>query len=372
MLKDAALLTLKIQKNCLEYGMVLKDASVYNIQFQNGLPIFIDTLSFEKYVDGTHWKAYAQFCQHFLAPLALMSQTDISLNQLLISNIDGIPLDLTTKLLPLKSRFNFNLYIHLFLHAKVQNKYKQNREISKNNIPTKGSLRSITQIIDSLISTIEGLKWSTQNTVWDNYYEKWVADEYLDTKKEIVQKLLTQIGVNLNMLLDLGANNGTFSVLATKYYRQVLSFDIDPACVEQNYRIVKKEKINNLLPLVIDFTNPAPAIGWNNEERHSILSQLGRVDTILALAVVHHLCIGENIPLDFLADFLQNHCKNLIIEFVPKSDEKVHILLLDREDIFHQYNEQDFKNIFSKYFDIVSETRVVPTDRILFLMKAKL
>lgn len=372
MLKDAAMLTLKIQKDCLIHGMTLKDANVYNIQFQNGSPIFIDTLSFEKYENGTHWKAYNQFCQHFLAPLALMSYADISLNQLLINNIDGIPLDLTTRLLPFKSKFNFGLYLHLFMHVKAQKRCKQNKATTKNNPSTKGSISSITQIIDSLISTVEGLKWNTQNTTWDKYYEKWVADSYFDVKKEIVQKFLMQIGNGLNQSLDLGSNDGTFSVLATKYYRQVLSFDIDPSCVEQNYQMVKKEKITNLLPLVVDFTNPAPSIGWNNEERTSILTRIGKVDTIMALAVVHHLCIGKNIPLDILADFLHNHCKNLIIEFVPKSDEKVQILLENREDIFDKYNVQDFKEIFSTYFDIMNEITLAPTERMLFLMKTKI
>lgn len=368
MLKDAALLTLKIQKDCLTHGMTLKDASVFNIQFQNGLPIFIDTLSFEMYASGTHWKAYNQFCQHFLAPLALMSYTDVSLNQLLINNIDGIPLDLTTKLLPFKSKFNFGLYLHLFMHAKAQRKHSG---VTKSDLPTRGSISSITQIVDSLISTVEGLKWNTQNTTWDKYYEKWVADKYFDAKKQVVQKFLVQIGNGLNQCLDLGANDGTFSLLAIKYYRQVLSFDIDPACVEQNYQMVKREKITNLLPLIVDFTNPAPAIGWNNDERSSILTQIGKVDTLMALAVVHHLCIGNNIPLDFLADFLHNHCENLIIEFVPKADEKVQMLLEDREDIFGLYNPQDFKAIFSVYFDIMDEIILVPTERILFLMTSK-
>ena len=371
MLKDAALLTLRIQKDCLTHGMTLKDASVYNVQFQNGLPIFIDTLSFEKYSDGTHWKAYNQFCQHFLAPLALMSYTDVSLNQLLTNNIDGIPLDLTIKLLPFKSKLNFGLYLHLFMHAKAQKKYNQNRGPAKNKPSIKGSIKSITQIIDSLISTVEGLKWNTPNTTWNRYYEKWVEDEYFDIKKEVVQKFLIQIGNGLNQSLDLGSNDGTFSVLATKYYRQVLSFDIDPACVEQNYQMVKKKKITNLLPLIVDFTNPTPSIGWNNEERTSILTRIGKVDTIMALAIVHHLCICKNIPLDFLADFLHNHCRNLIIEFVPKSDEKVQKLLENREDIFDRYNTQDFKDIFSAYFDIVNEIILAPTERILFLMKTK-
>ena len=119
-LKDAALLTLRIQMIALKYGFSLKDASAYNVQFQDGKPIFIDTLSFEPYIEGTPWSGYQQFCRHFLAPLALMSYVDIDLSKLLISHIDGIPLQLASKLLPLRTHFNYSMQVHLHLHAKMQ------------------------------------------------------------------------------------------------------------------------------------------------------------------------------------------------------------------------------------------------------------
>jgi len=116
-LKDAAILTLAIARRALEFGMSLKDASAYNIQFQHGRPIFIDTLSFEKYEEGMPWIAYKQFCQHFLAPLALMAKTDIRLGQLLKNHIDGIPLDLASKLLPASTKLSFGLSTHIHPHA---------------------------------------------------------------------------------------------------------------------------------------------------------------------------------------------------------------------------------------------------------------
>jgi len=122
-LKDAALLTLSIQQMSLKKDMVLKDASAYNIQFFQCRPVFIDTLSFERYDEGTPWCAYRQFCQHFLAPLALMSRTHIGLNQLLRLYIDGIPLDIASSLLPLSSKLNFSLGLHIHLHAKSQKKH---------------------------------------------------------------------------------------------------------------------------------------------------------------------------------------------------------------------------------------------------------
>ena len=106
-LKDAALVTLDLQKRALAHNMVLKDASAYNIQFLDGKPLLIDTLSFETYEEGRAWVAYRQFCQHFLAPLVLMSQKDIRLSQLLRVYIDGIPLDLAASLLPKRTYLQY-------------------------------------------------------------------------------------------------------------------------------------------------------------------------------------------------------------------------------------------------------------------------
>ena len=99
MLKDAALMTLEIQKKCIEFGFSLKDASAYNIQFHNGKPILIDITSFEEYREEP-WIAYRQFCEHFLGPLALMAKKDVRLSNMLVNYIDGIPLDVVSNIIP--------------------------------------------------------------------------------------------------------------------------------------------------------------------------------------------------------------------------------------------------------------------------------
>ena len=137
--KNAALLTLKIQKTAFEYGMTLKDASAYNIQFIDCKPILIDTLSFERYNEGEPWVAYRQFCQHFLAPLSLMSYKDIRLSQLMRVFIDGLPLDLVSGLLPFRTKTKFYLLSHIHLHSKAQTRYA-NKEL---NTKKERSARSV-------------------------------------------------------------------------------------------------------------------------------------------------------------------------------------------------------------------------------------
>ena len=126
-LKDAALATLQIQKCALDFGMTLKDASAYNIQFFHGKPKLIDTLSFEIYKEGSPWIAYRQFCQHFLAPLALMSYRDVRLSQLMRIYIDGIPLDLASSLLPFRAFLRPSLWAHIRLHAGMQRRFAGKR-----------------------------------------------------------------------------------------------------------------------------------------------------------------------------------------------------------------------------------------------------
>ncbi|NLE06761.1 MAG: SAM-dependent methyltransferase, partial [Crenarchaeota archaeon] len=156
-LKDAAILTLAIAKRALEFGMSLKDASVYNIQFHKGRPVFIDTLSFEKYAEGSPWVAYKQFCQHFLAPLALMAYTDPRLNLMLRNYIDGIPLDLTAKLLPGNAKLNFGILTHIFVHSRSQAKYAD-KQVSQTSTAQRLSKQNLLALLDDLLNTVRKLK----------------------------------------------------------------------------------------------------------------------------------------------------------------------------------------------------------------------
>jgi ribosomal protein L11 methylase PrmA len=362
-LKDAALTTLSIQKQSLEFGMALKDCSAYNIQFSKGKPVLIDTLSFEKYREGRPWVAYRQFCQHFLAPLALMNYTDIRLNQLLRIHMDGIPLDMVSKLLPFRTRFHFGLFSHIHLHAKSQ---KHFADKSAQTTGGKMSHTSMLGLIDSLETAVRKMKWTPKGTEWNEYYDNITySTEAFDEKKQLVSEFLDSI--HPASIWDLGSNTGVFSRIASKKGIQTISFDIDPACVERNYLEVVSKKETHILPLFLDLTNPSPAIGWQHLERKSIVER-GPVDTVLALALVHHLAISNNLPLHKLAVFFDKICHSLIIEFVPKNDPQVQILLSSREDIFPEYTQNTFEESFKKYYAIQKVAKIRDTQRTLYLM----
>jgi len=362
-LRDAALTTLKIQRKALDFGMSLRDSSAYNIQFKNGRPIFIDTLSFGKYREGQPWVAYRQFCQHFLAPLALMGYKDIRLSQLLCIYIDGLPLDLTGCLLPWRTRLRFSLLSHIHLHARSQ-KHFADKPVNVGQ--QRMSRYAFLGILNSLESTVKKLKWQRGGTEWADYYQDTnYSPQAFEHKKTIVAGFLDK--VRPATVWDLGANVGVFSRLASDRGIPTVSFDVDPAAVEKNYLDYIARGDTNILPLVIDLTNPSPGIGWENKERMS-LKERGPADAVLALALVHHLAISNNVPLSRIAGFLSDISHWLIIEFIPKTDSQVQRLLATREDIFPDYTRQAFEQEFSRYFTIDNSADIRESQRTLYLM----
>jgi ribosomal protein L11 methylase PrmA len=367
-LKDAALLTLAAARAGLEHGMVLKDASAYNIQFVDGRPLLIDTLSFDLYKEGAPWDGYRQFCQHFLAPLALGALVDIRLLQLMRVYIDGIPLDLASGLLPGKTKLGLaGLAVHIHLHAKAQQQYSDKQAAQARAV--KLSKAGLLNILDGLEKTIQPLKWEPKGTEWGDYYHCTnYSDDALKTKGEIVGRFIEIAAPKTAW--DLGANNGLFSRELSRRGVQTIASDVDPAAVEQDYLAVKANGEQHLLPLVIDLTNPSPALGWAHRERESLLER-GPVDLVMALALIHHLAISNNVPLSAVAQFFTSAARWAIVEFVPKSDSQVQRLLASRKDIFPDYTAEGFEHAFSAYFSIEEKTPIPGSDRVLYLLKRK-
>ena len=361
--------------------MVLKDASAYNVQFHKGVPLLIDTLSFEIYQENQPWVAYRQFCQHFLAPLALMAARDIRLGQLMRIYIDGLPLDLASGLLPISSWFKPALLTHIHLHAKAQKRYEQSSVI-----PAKAGIQkhSLVALIHHLESAITAMQWQPAGTEWADYYEDTnYSPTAMNHKKQLVDAYLKEI--KPRTVWDLGANTGVFSRIAAANDAETVAFDVDPAAVEKNYRMMEGIKWGqisnlspfnpfypetNLLPLCLDLTNPSPAIGWANAERLSLIER-GPADMVLALALIHHLAISNNTPLPNIASFLSQICRFLIIEFVPKNDSQVQRLLCSREDVFPDYGKDNFETSFGENFSLIKHEKIADTERTLYLMRSR-
>ncbi len=368
-LKEAALLTLKLQKNALKHGLILKDASAYNVQFIGSCPIFIDLLSFEKYEEGMAWQAYAQFCKHFLAPLLLMAKVSPDINKILANYLDGIPLDVAKSMLPFTSRLSPAVNLHIVMHAKSQTTHSDARISSEKMRTMAVKKETLFNLVDSLRSLIKNLSMPDYRTVWGDYYNDTnYSQSAFTAKHEILENILKQ--KNPATMMDLGANNGEFSFIASKFSPYVLSPDIDPIAVHTHHKNIFEKKKRNILPMLLDISNPSPAIGWQNKERLSFIDRT-RVDTCQALALIHHLAIGNNTTLPMIADFFANICDNLLLEFVPKEDSQVIRMLAAREDIFPNYNLEACIEAFTKYFNCAEKVQIPNTERTLLILNKK-
>jgi ribosomal protein L11 methylase PrmA len=365
-LKAAALATLEIEGRAVARGMGLKDASAYNIQFRGVRPVLVDTLSFERLDRDAPWVAYRQFCQHFLAPLALMSRRDVRLSQLLRIYIDGVPLDLASELMPGRSRLSFGLLSHLHLHAKSQLRFAD--EGSRQTRRKMGRY-GLEALLANLRTTVEALEWKPDGGGWVDYYESTnYTPSALSEKKRIVSDWLREMAPSV--VWDLGANIGEFSRAASEAGAYTVSFDSDAGAVDENYRSCLARRETRILPLVLDLTNPSAGIGWANRERSSLMER-GPADVALALALVHHLAIGNNVPFARIAEFLAAVCRTLILEFVPKSDSQVRRMLATREDVFGDYGAEAFEREFTPFFRTVSREPIRESERTLYRLERR-
>ncbi|MGC4119698.1 MAG: hypothetical protein QM765_35025 [Myxococcales bacterium] len=361
-LQDAALATLRIQELALARGMTLKDAAAPNAQFHAGRPVHIDSLSFEVLPEAAPWVAYGQFCRHFLAPLAL-SRVDARLAALSRNHVDGIPLDLASRTLPATSWLSFGLLVHLHLHARFESR-------ASGPVSPKGrrfSQSSLSGLIASLASTCRSLRSRSPATVWGGYQpEGSYSAAALAQKRDTVTRMLER--ARPATVWDLGANTGEFSRIAAGVAAEVVALDGDPAAVQAHYRALKARDERRVLPLLVDLANPTGAQGWAHAEHRSLQSR-GPCDLAMALALVHHLAIGNQVPLPRLADWLASIARRVILEFVPREDPQVVQLLATRPGAFPDYQPAAFEAAMRQRFEVEDRVPLEGSGRVLYLLR---
>lgn len=362
--KELVLNFLKINCICIEYGMILKDATPFNFTFHKGHCIFFDTLSFEMYREGDSWIAYRQFCETLLGPLSLIFFNDVAWARMMEAYINGWQLSFISANLPLRTWFKSPTLLHIHWHAKFSQQTSQ--KINGSSL-SKEKLLILWQMIDKGVQ-----KWSPSKNkkIWLTYYDTDIlSDQYLQSKISIVSGWMDDI--KPAKVIDLGSNTGRFSIIASAHAKKVIAVEPDHDCIEKLRLDIRKRGITNIETVIADITQPSPAIGWKNEERFSLLQRLN-CDMLFALALLHHVCISANIPLAFVAElFAQLTGRYALVEFIPRSDPKVAALLLNRKDIFQDYAEDHFIQCFSTWFNLVKVASCDASDRKLYLWERK-
>lgn len=367
-LKTAAIFHLNLQIDLLREGNNLKDGSAFNIQFNGTKPIFIDFMSVEKFNPKISWPGYTQFCEQFLYPLMIQSKSGLNVNEIFKGNLEGIPLNTAFEILnKFKNYFDTKFLFHVLLLNLINKKIKKNkagykvREISR-------SANNLIYQLNNLKDYISRLKHKTQKTVWTDYS---IDNFYEDKTEKIKEDFLVDILQNekFNTVCDLGCNDGRYSIIVSKFVgNTVVSLDNDIDAINSCYLKAKKNNLK-ILNLQIDITNPSSNCGWFENERESF-KQRFNFDLMLNFAVIHHIVIGKNIPIESYIEYLCLISKNIILEFVPKNDQAIKTMLLNREDIFKDYNEENLKNIFRiNNLKIIKENNFTKSGRKLFYLK---
>jgi SAM-dependent methyltransferase len=365
MLRDAALLTLELTAAALEEGMILKDASPYNVQWRGAVPVFIDVGSFERLPEGEPWFGYRQFCMQFLYPLMLQSYREVPYRPLLRGELEGISPEQMRHLLSLRDRFRRGVLTNVVLHARLERRHSErSARTARAELKRAGFKPELIKAnVDRLARLVRRLDHRPGRSEWSEYREISTYDEAeLRAKEGFVESAVA--GAAPRLVWDLGCNDGRFSRIAAAGGAYVIAVDSDEVAVDRLYRELRGEGAGRILPLAVDLVDSSPGMGWRGTERPR-LEDRARPDLVLALALVHHLAIGANVPLAAIVDWLGDLGAALVIEFPTREDPMVtRLLSRKREGAHPDYELEGFEELLARRFAVAR--REAHGTRVLF------
>jgi SAM-dependent methyltransferase len=371
MLRDAALLQLDLLLASLDEDLILKDSSPYNVQFEGARARFVDVGSFERMREGEPWVGYRQFCMLYLYPLLLQAVKGVPFQPWLRGSIDGITPAQMRALLSFRDRFRRGLFLNVFAHARLEERYAAKGGQVKEDVKRAGFRKElIVANARKMRKLVERLEWNPPQGVWVQYGERnSYTDEDARRKDEFVREVATSR--RWGLAWDIGCNNGRYSRIAAEGADYVVAVDADQGPVELLYRELRDEGERRILPLTMNLADPSPGLGWRGLERKAMPDR-GRPDLVLALALIHHLAISANVPVKELVGWLASLGCSLVIEFPTRDDPMVKTLLAPKRDGLHpDYELGFFERCLSKAFEVERTERLESGTRILYFARPK-
>jgi hypothetical protein len=369
MLQDAALLHLEILAAALAEQMITKDGSAYNLQWRGAQPTFIDLGSFERLRPGEPWAGYRQFCQTMLYPLLLQAHLGVDFQPWLRSQIDGIEPAQMRQLFTGRRRLHAGVFKHVVLQHALERQFSHT-----SSQQTRADLRSAGFTTELVVATVRALRklvgrlqWQPPASHWGGYRQTCSYSEGdAGAKQTFVQRALAAAG-DLDLVLDLGANDGAYSRLAAGHARHVVAVESDHAVTDVLYRSLRDAGESRILPLVMDLANPSPGSGWRSVERAAFTGRAD-ADVVLALALVHHLAIGRNVPLPEVLDWLAGLGRRLVVEFVDPADPMAQRLLSNKPaGLFDGYRREVFEKLLAERYEVTQREELPSGTRTLYV-----
>jgi SAM-dependent methyltransferase len=365
-LKDAALLQLELLSAALDEDIALKDATPFNIQYVGPQPVFIDVASFTRWRLGQPWAGYRQFCRMFLYPLLLQAYKAVPFHPWLRGRLDGIEAVDCRQLMSWRDMLRAGVLTHVFAQSRLERRFADTGRDIKRELQRAGFDKQIISAnLAGLKKLVTSLRWTTdRSSVWAEYatHNSYDGDASI-AKERFVQAALA--AKRRRIVWDLGCNTGLFAKRAAGYADYVVAIDSDHESVERLYRDLQQSATRNVLPLVMDVSDPSPALGWRASERRALLDR-GRPDLVLCLALIHHLAITSNIPVADLLDWFVELGGDLVIEFPTPEDPMVQRLLRNKEEPYADYCVEYFEDALGTRFDIRARLLLPSGTRVLY------
>jgi SAM-dependent methyltransferase len=374
-LYDAGKLTLGVAKAALAQGWILKDASAWNVLFEDGKPRFCDILSFEPSDDTGIWIAYAQFFRHFLIPLLLYKHTGIQVSSLFTCHRDGVQPEQAQRMMrgwrqyvqPALEAVTLPLMFGRRQQGRASVKAPKTKPADLAQFLVMRTLKRLDKHLESLrpVATAKPTKWENYEADRDHYTPSDVA-----SKRAFVSKMMQR--PEIDTVMDLGCNAGEFSKIAARAGKTVLAADYDHGALSRLYQELREVALP-ISPILLDIGRPTPAVGWMNREVDSfMLRARAKFDCIMALGLVHHLLVSERASLPMILEFFMAiEPAFLLLEWIEPKDRRFAEIAGVNEDLYADMSRTEFERVFSEQYEIEEKEPLDSGSRTLYFLKKK-
>jgi hypothetical protein len=365
-LYQAGILTLEIAIEAIKNNISLKDASAWNVVFDNAKPIFIDVTSFENYKHEKVWFAYGQFCRHFIIPLILHNEVKLKISDFFNSYRDGLDPIFAKNILGIKSLKSLSSIETIFLPSLFN---KKSRKVDIADAHGRFNKEIYLRNILRLKKYLESNRPKKSATKWADYEEQ--KFHYSNRDLILKKKFISEVSEFIKgPALDLGCNRGEYSIQLAQKKIKVVSSDFDQDCLNQLQANLNN---SNITVCDLNIANPTAAIGWDNKEHKSFIEKAkNKFDLVMCLGLLHHLIISERIPIDkILKTFSLLSKRYLLIEFVDKTDQKFIEIAKSNLYLYEHFTEFFFEKKINNLFTIKKKKRLSYAKRSLYLLKKK-